>query len=335
MMRALVCKRWCEFKDLTIEDVPVPALLPGTVRVRVAYASLSYALNLMVAGKYQHRPPLPFVPGKELTGVVTEIADGVAGIKAGDRVAAIVESGAFADEAIAPVKTTYVVPAGVSLTSALPLPLSYGTAYTALAWRARLQPGETLLVHGAAGGVGLAAVQIGRELGARVIATASSEDKRAFLREQGVTAALPADAFREEVKALTGGAGADVIFDPVGGGVFDESLRCAAPESRILVIGFAGGTPAQIPANILLVKDVAVMGFYFGRYTGGGRRDDSDRYAPALKEMMATLLAWTRDGRIAPTVSRTFPLEEFREAMDLLMARKTPGKIALRIGADE
>jgi NADPH2:quinone reductase len=334
-MRALVCSRWCEFKDLTIEDIPPPALAPGTVRVRVAHASLSFALTLMVAGKYQNRSPLPFVPGKELTGVVTAIANDVRGVQVGDRVVAIAESGAFAEEAVAHAKHTYVVPSGVPLLSALPLPLSYGTAYTALVWRARLQPGETLLVHGAAGGTGLAAVQIGRQLGARVIATASTEDKRAFLRAQGVAAALPSDAFREEVKALTGGAGANVIYDPVGGRVFDESLRCAAPECRMLVIGFAGGTPAQIPANLLLVKDVTVMGFYFGRYTGGGARDESDHYAPALQEMMTTLFAWTRDGRISPIVAQTFPLEQFREGMDLLLARKTAGKIALRIGNDE
>jgi NADPH2:quinone reductase len=333
-MRALVCSRWCEFKDLTIEDVPVPALEPGTVRIRAASASLSFAINLIVAGKYQNCPPLPFVPGKELTGVVTEVADDVRGIKLGDHVVAIVESGAYAEEAIAPARTTWVVPPGVPLESALPLPLSYGTAYTALDWRARLQPGETLLVHGAAGGTGLAAVQIGRQLGARVIATASSEHKRAFLRTQGVAAALPSTGFREEVKAMTGGEGANVIYDPVGGAVFDESLRCAAPESRILIIGFAGGTPAQIPANILLVKDVAVMGFYFGRYTGAGRHDESGRYAPALKDMMATLFAWTRDGKIAPTIAQSFPFEQYSAAMDALLARSVAGKIALRIGAD-
>ena len=318
-----------------VEDVPPPPpLARGTVRVRVAHASLSFALNLMVAGKHQHRVPPPFVPGRELTGVVTEVADDVRDIRVGDRVVATVESGAFADEAVARTRTTYVVPPDVPLLSALPLPMSYGTAYGALVWRARLQPGETLLVHGAAGGTGLAAVQIGRQLGARVIATASTAEKRAFLIEQGAAAALPSDTFRDTVKALTGGAGADVVYDPVGGAVFDESLRCTAPEGRILLIGFASGTVPQIPANRLLVKDVAVMGFYFGRYTGGGRRDESARHAPALQAMMATLFAWTRDKRIAPMVAQTFPLEEFREAMDLLMARKTPGKVALTIGGD-
>jgi NADPH2:quinone reductase len=331
-LRALVCSRLGRFRDLAIEEIASPPLGADGVRIAVSYASLSYAINLMVAGQYQQKSVLPFIPGKELSGVVTEVATGVSGIAPGDRVVAIVDSGAFAQEVVAKPGKVFVLPPDVPLRTALPLPISYGSAYAALRWRARLQPGETLLVHGATGGIGLAAVQIGRHCGARVIAAASTEAKRRFLESQGVEAVVPSTGFRDTVRARTNGRGADVVFDPVGGVSFDESLRCVAPEGRILMMGFASGAVPSIPANLLLVKDVTVMGFHFGRYTGGGAIDESAVHAPRLRAMMDDLFRWTAAGHLRPVVNACFPLDRYVEAMDTLIERTVPGKVALRIG---
>ena len=334
-MRALLCRHWCEFKDLKIEDLPRPELKPGCVRLRVAYAGLGYAISLVVAGKYQRKPPLPFVPGTEVSGVVTEIAAGVTRVKPGDRVLAILDWGGFADEAIATEETVYPMPAGLDMRSSIHLAISYGTAYGALVWQARLQPGETLLVHGAAGGVGLAAVELGKLLGARVIACASTDEKRAIAKEHGADLALASSGFREPVKEYTGGRGADVILDPVGGDVFDESLRSIAAEGRILPIGFAGGRIAQIPANILLVKSIAVLGFNFGTFVGWGLTDERKHYAPRVQAMMRQLLEWAHAGKLRPTVSHCFELARFAEAMQVVLSRGGTGKVALRINGEE
>lgn len=334
-MRALVCRRLGLFKDLALEDVPAPELGPDGVRIRVSYASLSYAINLMVAGRYQQRKEPPFIPGKEVTGIVTEVAPGVAGVAPGDRVAAILDAGGFAEEAVARPDKVFVLPPGLPLRAALPLPISYGSAYAALHWRARLQPGETLLVHGASGGIGLAAVQIARMYGARVLAAASTEEKRRFLVGEGVEAVLPSTGFRDLVRERTGGRGADVVFDPVGGGAFDETLRCIAPEGRMLVMGFASGQVPAIPANLLLVKDVTVMGFYFGRYTGGGARDESAEHAPRVRAMVGELFRATVEGHLSPRVDHVFALTEYARAMETLLARTVIGKVALRLGDEE
>lgn len=333
-MRALICREWCEFRDLAIEDVAAPALLPGTVRISVHYASISFAINLMVAGKYQHRDELPFVPGKEASGTVLEVAPDVVGLKPGDRVVAIGDNGAFAEEMVAPQETVYPVPPEVDLRSALHIPLSYGTAYTGLIWRAGLQPGESVLVHGAAGGLGYGAVQIARRIGARVIASASTPERRVFAQAGGAHLTVPSSGFRDQVKQATGGRGADVVFDPVGGRVFEESVRAVAQNGRMVIAGFASGDIPDIPANILLVKDITVHGFYFGAYIGGGGAERRRLHAPRLKQVMATMFGWVRDGEITPAVSDVFPLEHYREAMDTLLARKSQGKVALRIGTE-
>lgn len=333
-MRALLCRQWGEVKDLRIEDIPVPELRPGCVRLRVAYAGMNFSVSLVVGGKYQVKPPLPFVPGTDVTGTVTEVADGVTRIKPGDRVLAILDWGGFADFAVATEETVYPLPPALDLASSIYLPNSYGTAYGALVWRARLQPGETLLVHGAAGAVGLAAVELGKVLQARVIACASTEEKRAVARAHGADLVLPGRNFREQVKAFTSGRGADVIFDPVGGDVFDESLRAIAIEGRILPIGFAGGRVPQIPANILLVKNASVLGFNYGTYAGWGPTDERKAYAPRMQAMMRQLIDWTQSGRIKPRLSHCFELARYAEAMDFVLARKSAGKVALKLGGE-
>lgn len=330
-MRALVCDQWCEFKDLRIRDIPEPELRPGCVLLRVAYAGLGFSASLLVAGKYQHKPPLPFVPGTEATGVVTKVAPGVTRVKPGDRVVAVLDWGGFADVAAAAEETVYLLPDGLNLASALHLATSYTTAYAALIWRARLQPGETLLVHGAAGGVGLAAVEVGKLLGARVIACASSEEKRAVAQAHGADLVLDADDFREQVNEFTAGLGADVIFDPVGGIVFDQSLRCIAFEGRILPIGFASGRVPRIPANILLVKNVSALGFNLATYIGRGISDERKIHAPRVQAMMAQLIEWMKSCRIKPTVVDCFDLSNYVEAMDAVLGRRSVGKVAFKL----
>jgi len=330
-MRALVCREWCTFDELSIEDVPAPAIRENAVRIRVQYASLSFAINLMVAGKYQQRSTLPFIPGKEIAGIVTEVGPGARRIRVGDRVVSIVDEGGYAEEVIAPEEMVYAVPDHLPLRSAIYLPLSYGTAYSALHWRGRIQPGETVLVHGAAGGIGLAATQLAHQWGARVIATASTEERRATARDNGAFLALPSRNFREAVKQATDGRGADVVFDPVGGEVFDESLRSVARDGRMLVIGFASGTIPQIPANILLVKNLTVHGFYFGRYTGAGSPSERKAQSVKLQSMMSHLFSLCRAGEIRPTVSACFPFHEYREAMGALVSRTQVGKVVLEI----
>lgn len=330
-MRALVCERWCEFKDLRIKDIPVPELRPGCVLLRVAYAGLGFSASLLVAGKYQHKPPLPFVPGTEATGIVVEVAPGVTRVKPGDHVVAVLDCGGFADMVVCTEETVHRLPDDLDLAAAVHLATSYATAYAALIWRARLQPGETLLVHGAAGGVGLAAVELGKLLQARVIACASSEEKRTIALVHGADLALPADDFRAQVNEFTAGRGADVIFDPVGGEVFDQSLRCIAFEGRILPIGFAGGRVPQIPANILLVKNASALGLNLATYLGRGLTDERRTHAPVVQAMMAQLIEWMRSGRIKPTAQDCFELSSYVEAMEAVLGRRSVGKVVFRL----
>lgn len=330
-MRALVCDHWCEFKDLRIKDIPAPELRPGCVRLRIAYAGMGFSASLLVAGKYQHKPPLPFVPGTEATGIVTDVAPGVTRVKPGDHVVAVLDWGGFAEMAVCTEETVYPLPRELDLAAAVHLATSYATAYAGLIWRARLQPGETLLVHGAAGGVGLAAVEVGKLLQARVIACASSEEKRAIAQAHGADLVLHADDFRERVIEFTAGRGADVIFDPVGGDVFDQSLRCIAFEGRILPIGFASGRVPQIPANILLVKNISALGLNLATYIGRGIADERKKHAPIVQAMMAELIEWMKSGQIKPIASNCFELSSYVDAMDAVLGRRSVGKVVFRM----
>lgn len=334
-MRAVVCHRWCEFDELEIEDFQLPPLPPDGVRIAVRYASVSFATSLWVSGKYQIKPPLPFVPGTECAGVVLACGAEVTRCKVGDRVVAILDWGGFAEEAIASELAVFPVPDGLELQQAIYLPNSYGTALGALRWRARLAPGETLLVHGAAGAVGLAAVELGKVLGAgRVIATASTEAKLAVARDHGADHTIRSDApdLAAQVKACSGGRGADVIFDPVGGDLFDASLRCINQEGRLLTIGYASGRIPSAPANLLLVKNASVMGYNYGTYLGWGLPEARQRHAPRIKENLDDLFAWCRSGALKPLIGQTFPFTQYREAMAAVMNRQSVGKVILVIG---
>lgn len=335
-MKALLCEGWNGYRGLKHGDVPAPVLPTGCVRISVAYSTVSFGQLLVVAGKYQRKPPLPFVPGTEVSGVILETAPDVKNFKPGDRVAASLDWGGYGEQAIATAETVWPVPDEIDLRRAAIIPLTYGTSYAALHWRGGLTAGQTLLVHGAAGGVGLPAVEIGKLAGARVIAVASTPERSKLPLSHGADEALlhTEPDLGERVKALTAGRGADLVFDPVGGALFNETLRCTAPLGRILVIGFASGTIPQIPANILLVKNIDVIGFNFGLYLGWSPVDERKRHATKLREMMDTLFGFAREGLIKPTSSDCFPLMDFASAFEAVESRRSFGRVLIEVNGE-
>ena len=324
-MRAIVCRALEGPSALELADLPEPA--PGAcgVRIRVRAAGVNFADSLMLEGRYQEKPPLPFTPGLEVAGEIEAVGAGVRGLEPGQRVLAVVNHGGFAEKVVARAEDVVLLPDTMDAITAAGFAIAYGTAHGALRWRADLHAGETLLVHGAGGGVGLTAVECGKAIGATVIATARGADKLAVAKEHGADHVLDSEAedVRGRVKELTGGLGADVVYDPVGGALFDASLRAVAWEGRIIVIGFASGHVPQIPANILLVKNAAVLGFYWGSY----RRHDPERLRAGFRE----LFAWHEAGRIRPHVSTTLPLAETARAIGLLASRGSIGKIVVTV----
>ncbi|MFT3800764.1 MAG: NADPH:quinone oxidoreductase family protein [Burkholderiaceae bacterium] len=331
-MRAVVCRERGNDDAVAVEDWPAPPLIDDGVRIAVVSAGVSFANLLVLAGKHQNRPALPLIPGTEVSGIVVECGPRVTRFRPGERVAASVRSGGFAEQVVAPQSTVWPLPEAIAHDLAVQFPTIYATAHCALAWRARLAPGEWVLVHGAAGGSGLAAVEIAKCLGAKVIATAGSEEKLAAARRHGADVGVNyrTRAFKDEVLAVTGGRGADVIFDPVGGEVFDQSLRCIAPEGRIIPMGFASGTIPSIPANIVLVKNIDVIGLYWGHYLGWGRQPPAPGNEQRVRDAMAEMFGWCEAGRLAPECYRTFSLDEWRQALAAVSAREVIGKVALR-----
>ena len=324
-MKAVLCTQWGKPKDLTLDEVPSPTPGAGEVRIGVHACGLNFADTLIIQGLYQEKPDFPFSPGAEIAGEVLEVGEGVSHLKVGDRVAALCGNGGFAEEAIAPALNTIAIPDTMPYDAAAGFVITYGTSHVALEHRAKLQPGETLLVHGASGGVGLAAVQIGKVMGATVIATASSHEKLELAAANGADHLInySEGEFRNQVKEQTNGKGADVILDPVGGDVFDQSLRCINWEGRILVIGFASGTIPKIPANLLLVKNISAVGLYWGAYAKNAPK--------VLTDSLATLFGWYVEGKIKPHISQTFPLEKAADALNSLIQRKATGKVVLKI----
>jgi NADPH2:quinone reductase len=327
LMRAVVCEALRpDFERVALRDLPIPEPGPGEVRVRVEAASLNFPDLLMLKGEYQFKPEPPFTVGMDLAGIVDAIGPGVA-LELGARVAGGAKTGAFATFAICPEANLHAVPDNLPAPLAAAYPAAYVTAHVSLIARGRLQAGETLLVHGASGGVGMAAMDVGRLLDARVIATTASREKADALRRAGadeiiVLGPKPGDAFREQVKALTNGKGADVIFDPVGGDVFDESTRCIAFDGRLLVIGFAGGRIASVNTNIPLIKGFSVVGVRAGEY---GRQ-----FPERGREIRQEIWKWAAEVRTRPTVFAELPLERWREAFELMRDRRLVGKVVLR-----
>lgn len=339
-MRAVMVREWTEFENLKLEhDVPVPQMGARQVRIAIKTSAVSIALTLFVSGRYQRKPPLPFVPGSEVAGIITEVGPEVDRFKPGDRVVAVTDWGGLSEETVVNDATVYPLPEAIPFHLAVSLTPSYATSLAALTWShlLKVQAGETLLVHGSAGGVGLAAVEIGKILGATVIATAGTDEKCQFISDHGADHVINyrEQSFRGPVLDLTHGLGANAIYDPVGGDVFMQSLRCIAPEGRICPIGFAGGTIPQIPANILLVKNVTVCGLNLGYYFGWSPNDVRYEYVDRLSRDVATLCQWYDAGRISLATSHTFPLEQFQEAMQVVLQRRSLGRVVLLCNEDE
>lgn len=295
---------------------------PGEVCIKVAACGLNFADLLMRDGKYQEKPVFPYTPGMEIAGVVEAVGQGVHGFTAGMRVLAFVNHGGLAEFALAAAERVVAIPDVMSFSDAAAFPIAYGTSHLALDHKARLQLGETLLVLGAAGGVGLTAVEIGKRMGARVIASARGADKLAIARAAGADEVIDSDTpdLKAAFKAL---GGVDVVYDAVGGAGFDAALSACRPEGRLLAIGFASGQVPQVPANLLLVKNLSVMGLYWGGYM---------KFAPkVLTDSLGKLLAWYAEGGLRPHISHELPFDQFPKALDLVKDRKSTGKVVVRV----
>ncbi len=321
-MRAVICRAWGAVETLTVEDVAPPAPGRGQVLIEVKATGVNYADSIMVAGKYQTRPVFPFSPGLETAGVVAACGEGVTRFVPGDRVMAILAYGGLAELAVADEAETFAVPDAMPFDEAGAFPIAYMSSHVAIRWQGRLEAGETLLVLGAAGGVGLTAVEIGKAMGARVIAGASTADKLAVARERGAdeTVNYATEKLTERVLALTGGKGADVCFDPVGGELFDAALSALGWGGRMLLVGFVGGIP-QIPANRLLVKHRAALGSSL-RYFRWHAPDK-------LRRTVDELLGWYGEGKLRPCITHRLPLGKSVEAIRLLTDRRAHGKIVV------
>ncbi len=321
-MKALVCSALLpDYAGVTLEDRPVPEPGPHEVRIRIKAASLNFPDLLMTEGKYQLKPDLPFVMGMEFAGLIDAVGEGVTGFAPGDEVSGGNRIGAFTEYAVVPAADVRRKPAAISFAAAASYSAAYLTAYVSLVRRGNLQKGETLLVHGASGGVGLAAVDVGRLLGAIVIATSASSAKREVLKAYGADHVLPDSGFREAVKDLTGGRGADVIFDPVGGDVFDESVRCIAFDGRLLVIGFTSGRIPSVNVNMPLIKGFSVVGVRAGEY---GRQ-----FPERGRENMETIWKWAEEGKVHPRIHAEVPLSDWRRAFEMMRDREIVGKVAI------
>ena len=323
-MRAMLCHAWGPVEGLRLGEAPSPIPADGEVVIAVRAAGINYADAIMVAGHYQTKPPLPFSPGLEAAGIVAACGDGVTRFRPGDRVMAILAHGGLAELAAAPEAETFAIPGRMSFEEAGAFPIAYISSHVALRWRARLEPGETLLVLGAAGGVGLTAVEIGKAMGARVIAAASTAEKLAVAQERGADDVVNyvEEKLTDRVMTLTNGKGADVCFDPVGGDLFDSALSSLGWGGRILLIGFVAGVP-QIPANRLLVKHRAALGSSL-RYF---RWHAPDKLLRSVEE----LVRWYGEGKLRPLVTHRLPLEQSVEAIRLLTDRKAHGKVVVLV----
>ena len=324
-MRAILCKDWGDPATLTLGEAPSPEPGPGEVSVRLRAAGVNFADIVLVRGQYQEKPQLPFSPGLEGAGEILALGAGVTGVAVGDRVMVVPGLGAFAEEVVVPAGEVLPIPEGMDFTTAAAFAVAYGTSYLALTVRGALQAGETLLVLGAAGGVGLAAVECGKALGATVIAAASSPGKLALAKAHGADYGInyADDDLRAAVRKLTDGRGVDVVYDPVGGDASKAALRSLAWSGRLLVIGFAAGEVPQIPANYLLVKNISAIGVYWGAY----KTREPETYRAAFDG----LAKWYAAGKLQPHVSQIFPLAQVPEALGVLEGRRATGQLVIDI----
>ncbi len=326
-MKAIVCKAWGLPETLTVDELPVPQPKAGEVLVDIMAAGVNFPDVLIIQNKYQFKPELPFTPGNELAGVVSAVGAGVDAFRVGDRVFGFVQSGAFAEQLAVPASALMKMNDSMDFDTAAALTLTYGTSHHAVVDRAQLKSGETMLVLGAAGGVGLAAIEIGKAIGATVIAAASTDDKLAICRAHGADEGInyTSEDLRAGIKRITGGKGPDVIYDPVGGAYTEAAFRSIAWRGRHLVIGFANGEIPKLPLNLALLKGASVAGVFWGDFV----RREPQAHAAAMQELMQ----WQAEGKIRPHVSASYALAEVPQALNDMASRKVTGKIVIRTRA--
>lgn len=324
-MKAVLCKTLGKPENLILEEIDDPKPKKGEALVDIYAASLNFPDTLQIAGNYQFQPPMPFIPGSEVGGIVSEVGSDVTGVKPGDRVFAQCGNGAMAEKVVCSAGSLRIVPDKMDLATASGFGMVYATSIHALKQRGQLQSGETLLVLGAGGGVGLSAVELGKAMGARVIAAASSEEKLQAAKDAGADELIDYSdgEMKEKVKALTGGNGADVIYDPVGGDMFDQATRCINWKGRILVVGFASGRIPKYPINLVLLKGCQLVGVFWGAF--------AKREPEANEQNFKELFRLYEEGKIKPLVSQSFPLEKYVDALNVFVNRKAIGKIVLKI----
>jgi NADPH2:quinone reductase len=322
-MKAVVCKAWGLPDTLTVEELPDAVPGPGEVALDVKAAGVNFPDVLIIQGKYQFKPALPFTPGSELSGVIRAVGDGVSGFQVGDKVIAFTATGAFAEQIVVPAHALMPMPPGMDFDTAAAITLTYGTSHHAVVDRAALKAGETMLVLGAAGGVGLAAIEIGKALGARVIAAASTDEKLAVCRDHGADATInySTEDLREAIKAATDGKGPDVIYDPVGGIYAEPAFRSIGWRGRYLVVGFANGEIPKLPLNLTLLKGASLMGVFWGEF--------AKREPKANLAGMRQLMGWMAEGKIRPHISGRYTLAQTAQALNDMAARKVTGKIVI------
>lgn len=324
-MKAVLCKAFGSADTLVVEEVSSPVIKKNEVLLDVHAAGINFPDTLIIEGKYQFKPPFPFSPGGEAAGVIREVGEKVSHLKVGDRVMALTGWGSCAEQVAVPAYNVLPMPEGMEFTSAAAFSMTYGTAMHALKQRGAIQEGETLLVLGASGGVGLAAIEIGKAMGARVIAAASTAEKLEVARQAGADELInyQSDDIRERIKAISKGQGVDVVIDPVGGDLFEQVFRSIAWNGRMLVIGFASGSIPSLPVNLALLKGAAVLGVFWGSFA---QRQPQDN----LKNFQQ-LFAWYAQGKLKPLVSQTFALEDTAQAINTLAARQAVGKLVVKV----
>ena len=324
-MKAVLCKAFGPAETLVLEDIASPEPKKNEVLLQVHAAGVNFPDTLIIEGKYQFKPPFPFSPGGESAGVVGAVGEKVSHVKPGDRVMALTGWGSFAEEVAVPGYNVMPIPDGMDFPSAAAFGMTYGTSMHALKQRANLQPGETLLVLGASGGVGLAAVEIGKAMGAKVIAAASSDAKLEVAKAAGADVLInySEGSLKDKLKEITGGQGVDVIYDPVGGDLFEEAFRSIAWNGRMLVVGFASGTIPSLPANLTLLKGASLVGVFWGSFAQRQPQDNAANFQQ--------LFAWFAEGRIKPLVSQTYPLDKAADAINHLGQRKAVGKVVVTV----
>ena len=324
-MKAVLCESFGPAENLTLADIEAPQLLPGHVIVEIRACALNFPDVLMIEGKYQSLPPFPFTPGGEFAGVVSEVADDVQNWQLGDEVFGACGHGAMAEHICVSAKSLRAKPQNMGFAQASGISTTYGTSYYALKQRANLQAGETLLVLGAAGGVGLAAVELGKAMGARVIAAASSPEKLRIAQQAGADDLIDYSdgELKEKVKTLTEGKGVDVIYDPVGGPMFDQCMRCINWGGRVLIVGFVGGDIPKVPTNLILLKSCQVVGVFYGAFSG--------RFPAENQQNFAEIIDMFNSGNLKALVGGEYALDDYVDALNCLSQRRAVGKIVVNI----